>query len=443
LATKEDQAKRSESERSQLIDRLRAELAPLERFDAAMRSAPAQAGTPFVQLLGRAVALDGKAPDLPPRQRELLPMFHFWHAHATSIERLRDHLRAVQADGILANHPLRRLHSRFGQVERPLQVIHDTLPKVNGLLDKLLGELRAMNLPADCWDTLERLGQLGAYAQQLLFLAEHDLLGLLAAKSDPAKRLATHRKKLANKAKELERAQTATTSWRQKLSPEDTITALQQMRSQENSFARFFSPAWWRLRGLLRNSYDFASHQVQPSYSHVLELLKNEHEIAADLEKLEFDARDEYFFEGPFRDFSARVAALADGVDRLPTFLQTFHRHVLTSSSGDAIVQNLAALTSTITRLQEELASLLAGAKDLSLEQIRAETKRVEASLDDLPAFAPCLKELGAMPAPLADAWRSFPFQADQLEANWAASLTRLPSSPLPMASPISSWHRR
>lgn len=417
LATKEDQAKRSENDRSQLIDRLRAELAPLERFDAAMRTAPAQAGTPFVQLLGRAVALDGKAPDLPPRQRELLPMFHHWHTHAMSIERLRDHVRAVQADGILANHPLRRLHSRFGQIERPLQVIHDVLPKVNGLLDKLIDNLSALQLPADCWDTLERLGQLAAYAEQLLFLAEHDLLALLEAKSDSAKRLGIHRKKIANKEKELERAQAATTAWRQKLSPQDTETALLQMRTQETSLARFFSPAWWRLRGLLQKNYDFASHKVPPSYSQVLEFLKNEHQVAADLEKLEADARDEFSFESSFRDFSARVAALAHGADALPTFLQTFHRHMLTSSSGDEIVQALAALKATITRLQDELASLLAGTKDLPLGQIREETKRVEEALDDLPAFAPCLKELSAMPAPLADAWRSFPFPAEPLEA--------------------------
>jgi hypothetical protein len=417
LATKEDQAKNSESERSQLIDRLRAELAPLERFDAAMRSAPAQVGQPFVQLLGRAVALDGMAPDLPPRQRELLPMFHHWHAHAASIERLRDHVQAVQADGILANHPLRRLHSRFGQIERPMQAIHELLPRVNGLLDKLLVDLRAMNLPAECWDTLERLAHLIIYAQKLLFLAEHDLLGLLAAKSDLAKRLATHRKKNASKEKELELAQTATTAWRQKLSPQDTDAALQHMRLQENSIARFLSPAWWRLRGLLLRSYDFASHKVQPSYSQVLELLKNEHQIAADLAKLETDARDEFSFEGPFRDFSARVATLSSEADALPAFLQTFHRHALTSANGAEIVQALAPLNATTVRLQEELASLFAGTNDLSLEQIREDTKRVEESLDDLPAFAPCLKELGAMPAPLAEAWRSFPFQTEQLEA--------------------------
>jgi superfamily I DNA and/or RNA helicase/very-short-patch-repair endonuclease len=417
LATKADQATQTEREREQLIGRLRAELAPLERFDSGMRSSPAQAGMRFVQLLQRAVGLDGKVPELPPRERELLPTFHHWHAHARSIERLRDQVQAIQSDGILAHHPLRRLHCRFGQIERPLETLHTALPRIKDLIEKLLGELQALDLPADCWDTLDRLQQLVGYAESLLFLAEHDLLGLLTAKSDPAKRLAIHRKKLATKEQELLRARTTTSAWRQKLSPQDTESGLQQMRMQENSLMRFFSPGWWRLRGILRRCYDFASHQVQPSYSRVLELLQTEHRIAAELDRLEADARDEFSFEGPFRDFSIRVAALVDGADGLSAFLQSFHRRALTSSKGGETVQALVALQPIVARLDEELADILTGVRVLSLVQIRDEMTCVEESLDDLPGFAPCLKELGALPDPLADAWRRFPLQAEQLEA--------------------------
>src|SRR5205807_8889536 len=168
--------------------------------------------------------------------------------------------------------------------------------------------------------------QLVGYAESLSFLAEHDLLGLLVAKSDPAKRLATHRKKFTTKENELKGAQVATTGWRQKLSPDDTTTALQQMRGQENSIARFFTPSWWRLRAILRRGYDFPSHRVQPTYSHALELLQHEHQIVAELEKLEADARDEFSFDGSLPDFSDRVAALAEGARTLPTYLQGFHR---------------------------------------------------------------------------------------------------------------------
>ena len=37
--------------------------------------------------------------------------------------------------------------------------------------------------------------------------------------------------------------------------------------------------------------------------------------------------------------------------------------------------------------------------QDLSLPQLRDELKRIEESLDELPGFVPCLKELAALPA--------------------------------------------
>jgi superfamily I DNA and/or RNA helicase len=413
LATKEDQATRTEKERGRLIDRLKTELAPLARYDAAMRSAPAQAGLPLLQLFQRAIALAGKAPELPPRDRELLPAFQSWHANVTTTGRLCDLLQAVQPDGVLANHPLRRLHSRFGHIDRPLEAIHEALPKIESLIGKLLDELQALDFPAECWDTFDKLRQVLDYAESLSFLAEHDLLGLLVAKSDPAKRLAINRKKFTTKEKELKAAQVATTGWCQKLSPEDTTTALQQMRRQENTIARFFAPSWWRLRGILRRSYDFASHQVKPTYTHV----QREHHIAAELEKLEADTRDEFSFDGSFRDFSERVATLVDGADSLSTHLQGFHQHVVKSPRCDETVQALARLKPVVVRLFHELGDLFADTKDLSLGQIRDETKRIAESLDALPGFAPCLKELSALLAPLADAWRRFPLQAEQLEA--------------------------
>src|SRR5207248_2417621 len=106
-------------------------------------------------------------------------------ANAPSVDRLRDLLQTVQPGGVLAQHPLRRLHSRFGHIDRPLEAIHNALPRIDSLVGKLLGELQALACPADCWDTLGGLRQLVEYAESLSFLAEHDLLGVLVAKSDP------------------------------------------------------------------------------------------------------------------------------------------------------------------------------------------------------------------------------------------------------------------
>ena len=420
LETKEDQAAKTEDRRRRLLDNLTKELAPLVRYHTAMRSAPAAAGIPFRQLLQRGVELRERMPELSPLEREQVPAFHLWHENREPIERLRHHLESIQSDGILANHPLRRLHTRFGALDRPLEAIHATLPKVEALIERILTQLSAVELPPQCWDTLDKTKQLVEYACSLTFLAENDRLAVLTAKSDLAKKLTALRRKYTAKEQELKKAQLATKGWRQKLAPEETTIALQQARAQEKSFVRFFLPNWWRLRGILQHSYDFRAYQVQPAYSTVLEILQREHQVVAEREMIEAEARTEFFFEGPFPSFSDRITALVESADKLPPFLEAFHRHVLASSGGNESVLALTQLQSSIAQLLDELANLLADTGDLSLPKLRDEVGLIEESLDDLPAFVPCLKELAALPPSLASAWRRLPLQADELEASSA-----------------------
>jgi len=55
------------------------------------------------------------------------------------------------------------------------------------------------------------------------------------------------------------------------------------------------------------------------------------------------------------------------------------------------------------------LAQLLEDTRELSLPQVSKEVRLINESLDDLPAFLPCLKELAALPPSVASAWRRFP----------------------------------
>src|SRR5207253_2481461 len=104
--TKADQAAKTEDERRRLLDGLKRELAPLERFQSAMKSVPPQAGVPLYQLFQRAVELREQIPTLTPRDRERLPAFHLWRDSGGQIERVCEHLEAIQQDTVLAKHPL-------------------------------------------------------------------------------------------------------------------------------------------------------------------------------------------------------------------------------------------------------------------------------------------------------------------------------------------------
>lgn len=416
LAAKEDHASRSEKDRSRIVDRLKAEQEPLARFDAAMRSTPPSAGVPLLNLYRRAIELTEHAADVPARERERLPAYDAWHASIASVERLTELLKGVQFDAVLARHRLRRLHARLGQTDRPMETVHDALPKIDALNDRISQQLSAIGLPREATSSLARVQQLVEYAESLAFLAEHDLLGILVAKTEPAKRLASTRKQIAAKEKQLKTAQSATAGWRDKLSPADTASALEQMRRLEHSFTRFLTPTWWRLRGILRRQYDFASHRVRPGYSLVLEQLRCEHDLAAELAKLVDQARDEFHFEESFAEFSDRVAALVDVAANRPEWLQSVHQEIVNSPNGVESIGTLSSLKPELSRLTNELSMVLVNTDDLSLEQLRAETRSIDGALDGIFDFVPCLKELAAMPQSLADAWRRLPLRPEQLE---------------------------
>jgi predicted DNA-binding WGR domain protein len=421
LGTKGDQLAKTEQQRRKLLDEFKTEMAPLERFDAAMRTAPPQAAIPLRQLLMRCIELRDSMPVLPPRDREQLPAYKLWQENRGTIERLRDHLQAIQGNSSLAKHPLKWLHHRFAEVDRPREEIDEVLAKVAPATDKIEKQFEAVRLPPACWDTLAKIAGLVEYAGGLAFLAEHDLLAVLTAKSALAKKWASIRKKYSAKEDDFKKAQLRTTHWRKKLTPSETATALRQAREEEKSRWRFFQPGWWRLRGALRRSYNFDGHQLQPAYSAVLEDLEREHQAVAALEQVEAAAREEFFFEGPFAGFAERIAALMAGPDKLRSYLQSFHSHALASASGNGTVLALANLRPSISQLRKDLAGFLEDTQDLSLARLRDEVNLIEESLDDLPAFVPVLQEIARLPGAVSNAWRRFPLEAEQLEAGSAA----------------------
>jgi len=407
----------TEDDRRRLLDRVTKELAPLERYQAAMRAVPPSAGVPVHDLVRRAVELRDATPTLSARDREALPTFHLWHAARARTERVRELVEALRPDGVLASHPLRSLHARFAGMDRPLAAIHETLPRIHAAIETLLAGFHALGLPPDCWDTLDKTRQVVEYAARLTFLAEHESLRVLKPRSEPAKKLAAFRKKAGAKEQEVARALLATAGWRQKLTPADTRAALDQARRQERSVWRFVRPSWWRLRGLLNRSYDFGAHQVRPTFSHVLDALQAEHRQVAEAAAIENEARTEFAFAGPFVDFSNRIAELVEGADRLPPFLHAFHRHLLASAQADDAATALAELSGATAGVTADLDHLFADPGGQALTALRDEARRVEQSLDALPEFLPCLKELGPLPAPVANAWRRFPLDAPRLEA--------------------------
>jgi predicted DNA-binding WGR domain protein len=402
-------------QRKKVLSAMKQDLAPLQRFQQAMSTAPPEGGLPLRRLLHRAVELGEHVPELAPAQSERLPFYVLWHEQRERIDRLAGLLQEQQPDMLLAQHPLRNLSSRIAGQDRPIEFVTGRLQEMQALLESVSTQFPALEQAEH--GPLNIMLAMVRFAAEVRFLAEHRHLVLLRADSELSKELGDHQREYEAKGKELKRTQQATKNWREKLPADEVKIALDQARSFESRFFAFLTPAWWRLWSTMRRCYDFRAHTVKPSWTHVLKALDREHEASGNVDTVEAKARARFGFAGSLAAFVEKVTALRQGLTRLPAPVQAFFRRMLATDKGHELVVHLAGLQPVIEQLTAALPDLLENGLDLDFDQLHDELSSIEESLDELADFIPCLTELSRLPPPLAELLRRVPQPGPRLEA--------------------------
>lgn len=257
-------AKRAERERC--VAGVRAALAPLERFSAAMLTADPADGVPLRRLLSRLVELAEHAPGaLSPTELEALPGYAAWTAHGAAVVALGEALSALGRPPILAHSALRLVRPDLLTGPQPMNRIGEAVTRCEQAL-------AAVDRSAPVLEEV-RLGDwaiLAGDAARLVLLHERDLLRLLDP-ADPAhadlRAAAQRRRELADTASA---AAARTVHWREPIPEVDCAAVLAQAQGYEGSVLRFLSPGWYRLRRILRERYRFDAHVVPPAWTLLL-----------------------------------------------------------------------------------------------------------------------------------------------------------------------------
>jgi len=417
LAHPEAGARQWRRRRRRLLSLLATELGPIEKFNDAMQARPAKAGVRLRTLLDRAIALSERLPDLTPLEAERLPQYDLWAQSRGQIERLVDSLRDIQADGVLANHPLSLLNGSIVSVQRPLEQVTTHLESALGALGAIRMAMQATTLASDHWKTLADAGDIIAYAAEIKDLARDGLLALLNPASPTSTQFARLAKKAQQESGRLDRAREGTKNWREKLPPEEVGFARDQARMLAGKWLAFLSPTWWRLRKVLKHAYNFQAHVVAPPWATVLEALDAEYKAAHDVSLAEQAVRDEMHFEGNVTQLVQRVHSLRERQDQRPPAVAALNQALLTSPGAQRIVADLASNQGTVAQLAVTLNALLDGHHGRSLEQLDGDLAGIEGALAELPPFLNCLAELAQLPPELAGAFRTMTLTAAQLEA--------------------------
>jgi predicted DNA-binding WGR domain protein len=403
--------------RKRLLKTIKQELKPLDEFNRAILQKSEKAGVSVRELLERAIALAGAKPELTPIEQESLPDYRLWAENRQRLKAIGDIIRDIQKDGVLAHYPLRWLNPDVRLVERPLELITNNLNKGREVLGKIIDVFQSLALPLEQWQSLTCVNQLLDYADRLAPLAEHKLCDVLNSDSDIGKTYSRQIARYQLSLESLEKKREVTTNWRDKLPPGETDIALEQARVLQGGLLVFLKPGWWRMRKVLRQRYDFSAHAVKPSWVQILTSLQEEH---AEAEKVSETARGiaaELQIPNDLEQFSQMVVEISQFVSKTPEGFQAFHRELVGSGRGDEAVTQLNAMREEYETLTGSLEACLAGYQDHPLEEFQSDLGRILDSLDELPEYMSCLKELVLLPDVLSSALRNLPFTSAQLEA--------------------------
>ena len=241
-------------------------------------------GIPLRQLLRRGIELRSELPELSPLDRERLPDYAAWWHHRERIASLAAIVQDIRRDGILAKHPLRRLSPRLAQVDRPLELITGVLQAAEKHFAAVEASLGHCGVPREQWQTLAAARLLVDYAQQVQPVARIGRMDLLDTASQSARQFADAEQRFRRQQEVLaeargDRGLAARNSRRRRCR-----VAIEQAKAFEQSLFAWLRLAWWRLRRILNDSYDFRSHVVRPRWSQVLGALQKEYE---ELDKLD------------------------------------------------------------------------------------------------------------------------------------------------------------
>ncbi|MGJ7902526.1 AAA domain-containing protein [Lysobacter sp. 1R34A] len=405
--------------RASTLDELAAQLGRIDAFERGMAQVPERLACSVRALLRRSIELPpfaaADAGTFGAATRERLPDYAVWERHRETGERLRALLQERFGLDRLAGHPFARLSARLLGDERAYAETVACLDECEPLLDRLDAAFEDDGSLLDPQRSLADAVQATSMARQLrdARLAAHP--DLLDAGSAASAQLRRERDELDALDRRRAEAGQGTVHWRVAFSPQDTEAALVIARGEESSLLRWLKPSWWRLRGVLSRSYDFAQHAVRPSYTQVLQAKAAHHQADAAYRQAEERLRASL-------DTPAAASCLATldqwaAASASSPVLRELRDRLRAAPDPLAHAAREAEYADALRRLQELVDGRLDMPADVSLGELAEWTRDLRESLDDLPDFLPSLRAIHQAGPAYAHALQRIDLPAPQLEA--------------------------
>ncbi|MAT72637.1 MAG: DNA helicase [Planctomycetaceae bacterium] len=412
------QTKSQAAGRGEMIQQLSRTITPLDRFSAAMQSDRPELGTSARDLLDRCIELRRDLPELDALTREQLPTHAEWLASRSAVGRFERALADAGGGKVLAEHPMRILSPRLASEEHPLETISHCVREAIPQLDQAEQLLGRCGVPRSGWEPLERAVQLTQFASRLKEVAEAGLVHLLDPQHEQARWLGEQVKALQKSKQAVTVAEQVNVNWAEKLTAEETGLALEQARQFEQARFAWLSPAWWRLRSVLKRGYRFGAHKIRPPWSRVLEQLASEHEAVAARRRLLQETADRLGVDVEAAPgLIETIGEVSTHAPKLPRWLSAVHAALVKSPRAGEIVARVLQAKTAVESAHGQLARISDSAAQLPLAELKSSLKHVSNNLESVPDFLECIRELRATPQAVAAALRTLPHTPREIEA--------------------------
>lgn len=403
--------------RDELVTTIQQELRPLEKFGSSMASSVEGATASLIDLLNRLMQISKATPEeLTAEQWERIPDYSVWEKCEPTLRKFDVALRDVQPDGLLSRAPLRSLDPALTTVERPIETVSTALNQAAGPLESLLEVVRELPGIVDAVWTLGQWGEVVSFAEKATVLAENGLVDLMDSESPLNQTVKRHTPKLERCAAAHTEAKERTQAWKDRLSSDETQIALAQARSQESSFFRFLNPSWWKLKGLVRQRYDFDVHAIAVPVSQALQWLSDEYEAEKQYRTVEQQLTEEIGSSLNWQELTQTVREITSFVEAATEPVRSFAEALRGAGKPNDAVKRIKACRQMLALLRDSLRSVVLDWEMNSVAELEGELNGIDEALDDLPDFLECLESRAELPPDVASTLRSEPLTVDALE---------------------------
>lgn len=398
------------AKRNETLLRLNEHLNVLSLFHFTHNAHTEEAGTTIKNLIDKAIELKQHITALPPAQQETLPYYKYWIQFGETIRELSTALEESGAEGIFAEHPFSKLNDSVFTADHPTSLLESLISRTRNLLTEIEHVTGECSIAPEYITTLEQIKNLVQDAVLLLPLAESNNLLLVNSNSAEARSFDTHISGYRKQTDDLIHKVRKNENWKHKLSEQDLENALAIAEKNENSFFRFLNGSWRRLKKQLNESYNFHQHQVRPTFTGILTLLKDEYNAETAVADTANLLQQQYGFKDLETTCAGIEALRSKQGDKEIDYLLSHH-------DANNIVRKLNRLNNTVQQIEIQLQQCMSDRTLKPISEIQDDMENLSMNAEAMQDLLPALRQYAKLPFDIKKMLCEIPLTPAQAEA--------------------------